>query len=347
MKYLIIIVASILILLPAQKVRGQQDCGLVLLDARDLYDAGIVEEVPNLLRECIAGGFSIEDLQEAYKLVINSYLYDGFPEKADSVMQMFLQVFPDYEPTSADPAEFQQLMDTYQTDPYLSIGILAGSNFSFPQMLESYGTSQPIVNRGGYRLATPGFQVSGLLNIRLFHNGELGIELQYRKNQITYQADPYPFTGYEYNEQQDLFSIPVSLSYIFSPNRVVKPYLRLGLSMDFLINATADGTRYYTETGDAIFKDVSIPQTKMTDQRARYNGTAFAGAGLRFKLSKSFIFLDARYCYSLAAANLGDSRYDNPDLNWLIYYVDNNFKVNYATVSIGYIRNFYNPKKKP
>jgi hypothetical protein len=113
-----------------------------------------------------------------------------------------------------------------------------------------------------------------------------------------------------------------------------------------MIAASAEATRFYTETGDAVFKDVTIPRTTVTEQRSRFNGQVFAGAGIRFKLSKSYLFFDARYCYSIMSANREDNRYLNPDLNWLIYYVDNNFRMNHAAISVGYIRNFYNPKKK-
>lgn len=336
-----------LFIIPLDSLQGQDDnCGILLLDARDLYDAGIVEEVPDLIKDCLMSGFSIEDLLEAYKLVINSYLFDGYPEKADSVMQAFLQVFPNYEPTAADPAEFQQLMETYQTDPYLSAGFMFGGNLSMPQLRESYGTSSPTLNKGSYPLSSLGFQVSGLLNVKLFHNAELGIELQFVRNQFSHKAQAYPFTSYVYNEQQNHVALPVSFAYMFSPNRVLKPYLRIGIKADYLISATASATRSYGETGDAVYKDVSTPNTDVTALRNNFNGMVFAGGGLRFKLSKSFVFIDARYCYSIMGANKGDKRYASPDLNWLIYYVDNDFQVNAFAFSIGYLRNFYNPKKK-
>jgi hypothetical protein len=238
-------------------------------------------------------------------------------------------------------------MATYDTEPYLSTGVSAGGNAVFPLLIESVGISDPLEDKGTYTLSSIGFQASGLMHIRLFHNAELGLELQYQRLQFSHVADPLPFTRYNYDEVQDHLSLPVSFIYMFSPNRIVKPYVRGGIQGDFLISATADITRSYLETGDAVFKDIKEASTKITDSRKRVNAYAFAGAGLRFKLSKSYLFLDARYSFGIRAVNKPESRYfPTQNFAWLTYYVDNDFRLTSAAISVGYIRNFYNPKKK-
>ena len=89
-----------------------------------------------------------------------------------------------------------------------------------------------------------------------------------------------------------------------------------------------------------------MTDTNVTDLRNRFNGFAFAGGGVRLKLSKSCVFLDARYLVGMLPVNDGGNRYAVPDLNWLIYYTDNDFRMTGVSFSVGYAINFYNPKKR-
>jgi hypothetical protein len=88
-------------------------CTQLLEDAREAYEGGMVELVPELLLDCIETGLSGTAKQEAYKLVINAYLFDYLPELADSLMGDFLDDFPDYRARSEDPAEFELLLNTH------------------------------------------------------------------------------------------------------------------------------------------------------------------------------------------------------------------------------------------
>ncbi len=90
------------------------DCTILLEDAREAYDAGMVELVPEFLLECIqSNGLTGEPRKEAYRLVINSYLFDYLPAEADSLMDGFVREFPDYRAGSSDPQEFVYLLDAH------------------------------------------------------------------------------------------------------------------------------------------------------------------------------------------------------------------------------------------
>ena len=80
-------------------------CPQLLEDAKEAYAAGMVELVPELLLPCLESGLSGVLLQEAYKLMINAYLFDYLPEQADSLMSDYLDEFPEYQSVPADPAE--------------------------------------------------------------------------------------------------------------------------------------------------------------------------------------------------------------------------------------------------
>jgi hypothetical protein len=89
--------------------QNEVGCESLLQDAREAYDGGMVELVPDLLGECLESGLSGQSLQDAYKLVINAYLFDYLPEDATAKMQDFIMKFPEYVPSGSDTREFAQL----------------------------------------------------------------------------------------------------------------------------------------------------------------------------------------------------------------------------------------------
>ena len=98
--------------LVAQDVVG---CTQLLEDAREAYAAGMVELVPELLLPCIEeSGFSGTAREEAYKLIINAYLFDYLPDEADKLMSAFLDENPNYEAQASDPSEFKLLLETHK-----------------------------------------------------------------------------------------------------------------------------------------------------------------------------------------------------------------------------------------
>jgi hypothetical protein len=87
-------------------------CTQLLEDAREAYAAGMVELVPELLLPCIESGL-VGDLRvEAYKLVINAYLFDYLPDQADLLMSDFLDENPEYVVSPSDTEEFKLLCET-------------------------------------------------------------------------------------------------------------------------------------------------------------------------------------------------------------------------------------------
>jgi hypothetical protein len=97
-------------------LRGQDMVGCLQLleDAKEAYAAGMVELVPELLNPCIESGLSGAPKIEAYKLVINAYLFDYLPDQADALMDKFLDENPSYKADPTDPAEFTLLLEAHQ-----------------------------------------------------------------------------------------------------------------------------------------------------------------------------------------------------------------------------------------
>ena len=110
------LLAPVLFLMHSLQAQDRVGCTQLLEDAREAYAAGMVELVPELLLPCLESGLTGTARQDAYKLVINAYLFDYLPEMADSLMSGFLDAFPDYQAAPSDPAEFALLLRSHQQE---------------------------------------------------------------------------------------------------------------------------------------------------------------------------------------------------------------------------------------
>jgi hypothetical protein len=351
--------------LQAQDVVG---CTQLLEDAKEAYAAGMVELVPELLLPCLEpGGLAGVPRQEAYKLVINAYLFDYLPEEADLMMDRFVEEFPAYRAQGTDPAEFVLLLESNLRErgidpsqqpvvaekeptvreqpqervrqevirpPFVygnSLGFQLGANGSFPQMVERYSVGDPAEDLGSFGFK-PGFQLGMTMNLRLGDAVETSFGLQYNRTSFTYTASPISFTSYEYVEHQNHLQIPASFIFKLNPrSRRVSVYIRAGLIGDYLISASGSGIRSYTQN----LKDVEVDNIKITDSRATLNLYGLGGLGIRIPLEKSFIFFESRFTSGVFLVNREENRYDNQDLVWLIYHVDSDFRMQQVSFLVG------------
>ncbi len=340
-------------------------CNQLLADAREAYSAGMVEIVPELLLPCLEpGGLTGTPKQEAYKLVINAYLFDYLPEEADSLMDRFVAEFPQYQTTGADPAEFTGLFESHlvamgiteevvtedpaDTEPVKeksekktkiktpfvyenSMGFILGVNGSFPQIIERYSVGNPVNSEGSFGMM-PGFQAGALMNLILNRSMEASFGLFYNQTKFRFTDTPFPFTSYDYEESQSHLQIPASIIFKLNPEtNGASLYLRFGIVGDYLLSATGQGTRSYVGSTEQVV----VGETTISDSRTRLNLLGNAGLGMRIPFEKSFMFMEAGFKAGLIKSNNAENRYKNDDLVWLLYHVDSDYRVLQFSFSAG------------
>ncbi|MCK5170420.1 MAG: hypothetical protein KAQ75_11125, partial [Bacteroidales bacterium] len=106
-----------LLLFSSIALAQQTDCAFKLEEAENLYETGILDSIPAMLRSCVIEGFDDDELIRAYKLLILTYLFEDYQEMAEFTMLKFLKKFPEYELKAIDQVEFKYLYNSYQTVP--------------------------------------------------------------------------------------------------------------------------------------------------------------------------------------------------------------------------------------
>ncbi len=352
-------------------------CTQLLEDAREAYSAGMVELVPELLLPCIESGLSGSSKVEAYKLVINAYLFDYLPDEADKLMSGFLDENPNYEALATDPAEFKLLLETHkqkraeeaaalaaaararqleeqaalskaeeqrkqenkvQGASALStekprMGLVVGVSGSRGMVMESFSVGDPNLDEGNYSIA-PGILVGGKVDLPVSKAVEIGIGLEYNRINLGYSASPYDFTSYKYHECENRIQLPLSMAVYMNPDGKTRVYFRLGAVTDYLISASAYGTRSYSETGTYL-RDVTLEKMSITDSRSRVNIHGMLGLGLSIPVKSAFLSVEACYTAGILQVNREETRYDNQDVLWILYHVDSDFRIDQLLLKIG------------
>ena len=357
--------------------QDQVGCTQLLEDAREAYAAGMVELVPELLLPCIKSGLTGSPKQEAYKLVINAFLFDYLPDEADKLMSEFLDEYPNYEASSSDPDEFKLLLEAHKqkkaeeaaalvaaararqleemaaqkkaaeqnkqgkkargssalNSEKPRIGFLVGITANKGMVMEPYSVGDPNLYEGKFSFS-PGFAVGGKLDLPVSKGIEIGIGLQYSRLNLSYSATPYDFTSYKYRECENRVQLPLSMAVYLNPGDQTRVFLRIGVVPDYLISASAYGTRTYIETGSYL-KDVELEKRSISGMRSRMNIQGLLGAGVAIPLQKAFLTLEAAYTAGFFQINKGENRYDNQDVLWILYHVDSDFRINQLLLNVG------------
>ncbi|HPM32943.1 MAG TPA: porin family protein, partial [Chryseolinea sp.] len=273
--------------------------------------------------------------------------------KADNAMLSLLQTDHYFEVNlKDDPAEFIALYRTFRTEPIYRIGAKVGANATQPNV-KSYLPSNDGESKYKMGIAfQSGFVGEFPIRKDLILSAEFNLQLKSfnYENVVSKQdlsADPsgppvildYTTTG---KEKQTWFSIPISIQYAFLKKNKLNPYIGLGLSVDYLGKATNTFSR--TKTDRTSYPEQS---EEITFQRNQFNVSALASAGIKLKVPNGFAVAEVRYIYGLTTITNSENLYD-------LYgksiptdgYVDALFSINSASITVGYVYNVFNPKKR-
>lgn len=317
----------------------ESSCVAKLKRAQELYELGKIVGLETQFLDCLEKGFNKEEKVQAYKLLVISNLYDDHLEKADDAFINLLKTDPEYKPNPVDdPKEFVHMFNKFRTEPIFSIGVKAGANLTSVNVLYTFGVNDADDIPGEYE-GQYNIQFGLTSDILIKNNFQVNVEALIYQKKISYSADLYDFTQLQADEKQTWLEFPVSLKYNFTQTRF-RPYVNAGMSFGLLMSAESELVRTISEK-----ENVTGPSVDVKDQRRTFIYSPFINIGGKYKVGYGYFFLDARFNLGIRNSVDTKDRYINDELLYRYGYLDDDYKLNNYTVSIGYIKNFYKPKK--
>jgi hypothetical protein len=320
---------------------AQSDCSKILQEARNLYDLGMIDQIPKMLAPCMQEGFTRSQKIEAYKLLILSYLFDDDQFDAEKTMTEFLKKYPEYEIMPNDPVEFIHLFETYRTTSEFSIGITAGLNLTNPRIIEPYSMLNNAkaefsnATLSGYQF---GLGAGRYVTERMMVN--LDLQLVQHRYSFTDKdtLGDRPDESYTFEENLKKISLPVTVIYEINDGKLLY-FIRAGASINYLLSVSG------LPSGINNKQPITGEITDMKTYRNTFYFNAIAGMGVHYKIPRGFISLDLRYNYGINNLVKSEKRFENTYLYSQFKYLDDDFSLHTFSFSIGYYFSFYNPKK--
>jgi len=325
-------------------IYAQEDCSFTLTKAQKLFDAGVIENIPQMLQPCIENGFTKEDKLQAQKLIILSYLFNNNIQEAEKAMLNFLHNNPEYEIQPADQAEFVQLFNTYRTLPIFTIGIKAGLNNSYIWQQSDFYTTNSKNENGTYKSTGTNFQFGISLTRFISEKFDINLETYYIQNGFVYNNPHLTETNsLNYTETQTRIEVP--LTTICTPVKYKKfsPYLRAGLSFSYLLSSTVSAiTTNLTDIGNPN----TGPNYSIKENRNPKQIFGIVGGGISYSLKRNNLFIELRYNFGLQNQVNNSNRFGLYDQLFHNLYEENDFHLSNLWFSIGWSYKFFKPEKK-
>ncbi len=338
MKYSLII-----LLLISFGASAQKSCVQKLREARSAYEDGNIHIIPDLLAACINDGFSKEEKTEALKLQTLAYTYMDESNQADESMLQLLKTNPEFQMDPAnDPQELIDLYATFRTKPLFRYGLKVGPNLSYGNAHSLNGaTNLNNTEQAGAYSSGLGFQVGLTVEAPFKNKFSLNLEAIYASRTIVFENSQLVpgISEIEASEALNTLDIPLSIQYHFIESKL-NPYLLVGGNVSLAVsnNLTIRRTiKDHQEVKENSFDIISM--------RENLQYGIHAGIGMKSRVGPGFFVLEARFNYGLNNISKQANIYDSPELIHDYYYTDSEHSVNSIAVNIGYLFNYYKPKK--
>ena len=337
----------------------------------------MVELVPELLLPCLEEGLVGESKMEAYKLVINAYLFDYLPELADSTMADFLADFPQYREAPDDQAEFVQLLRTHRSRQEAVVDETVTEVEETRPDPDPVETETPPVRDREPSITVAGQAMTGLgvyagtnitrpQLIEPFSTADpLAVEEGYSMafpgfllgatftlplsrsietginlhyNRTRINYADTPFTFTSYEYTEKQNRFQVPVTMNF----ILNPGKRSNvyLSVGLVPDLVISSNASATRTYTNTSSSVLLEKVDVSSSRKKMNLYGTTGMGIRTHFTESYFFVELRYQGGLFQDNKESFRYSNQEMVWMIYHVDSDFRIHQLNISAGLVWSF-------
>jgi hypothetical protein len=337
MRRILLFVSVIFMGLPA--MMAQNTCTEQLTQAQRSFDDGLLDDIPQMLENCMQDGFTKEEKTNAYKLLIQTYLFNEEPQKADEVMMQFLNEFPAYSIAVNDPKEFINLHSTYRTDPIFKIEVKTGMVFTTPYITDYFGPSDITAIKPDYQVRT-GFNLEANFINRLAGDFNYSAGLSFTVLRLGYLNQPYDYSTVEATLNHFYLGIPLAARYNCDLG-LLTLYANAGIEPVYLLSSTASITR----TDDIIGREPISGTEKFTDAHRMMDIRPFFSLGTNIDLGRDQ--LKVTFGYKFSVFNQLDPAEYYSDINQgsKYFYFEDDMLLHHGHLSLSYIRPIYQPKK--
>lgn len=292
---------------------------------------------------------------------------------------------PDSMGESYESYDLIYLANTFTRRPIFSMYFGGGANFTLVEQMQNYGTDNTsgVADHESYlnkfvlgANAQIGFELPLLYGFDLTLDATFGYRTfaysdslyssvsatnptAANSDLVTIAGKPLLYSTLGYQEDQFWIDVPLMIRYNIEKFHGFLPYVYAGGAVNFLAHAQLTGIERSTISeitgagGDVVQpKNIALTRTEnfltgsTVSMRTQVNWSLVAGAGVKFRLGRNFLYADFRYTRMFLNAVDVDNRYANRELLFNYAHVDNDFRIDNFAIHVGFVKAFYMPRKK-
>jgi hypothetical protein len=361
-RFLTGLIAALVIMGLSVNTLAQTDCAdpeATLKLAADEFDKGHFFSVPDLLLSCLSkGGFSRQQQERAYLILVQSYLILEDHQNADTYYLKVLQANPEYETQiGRDPVDLVYLSKKFTATPIFSWYFTAGTSFVLPKVI----ADNFAVNNASqqYKLGFGWLAGAGVI----WHQSDrISADVSVSFLSQSYQLEQSGlFSNDEIilRERMNSVSIPLTFSYMLTNNKKYRPYVGVGITTNLLLGANQNitlqnRTPILDLNNDQIgFTSQELNRTIQVRQRREpLNFQLHLTGGIKYKYKLNYFFAEATYGLGLinvvkrnTLIDSGTSGNSSLQPSFSLSHVDDYFSLNNVQLNVGFVKPLYKPRK--
>lgn len=327
------------------------DCAEVLNQAESEFTAGHFYGIPSLLKDCL-DKLTNEQKVRAYLILSQSYLLIDDPIGAENSYLKLLEANPEYVADEVkDAIDIFYLSKKFTATPIFTPHGGLGGNVALTRLIHRNSLNpydEIKKDRSGV-----GFQIEAGIDWNLSDHLSLTGEIQYAykvfKTTVDIAADPQVHTS---TEKQNWIDIPFYLKYRASTGQL-RPFGYAGFAFNLLLDSKVEltSTNKYPSLGGNSQTVSEGPDIDIAYMRNFLNRSLVLGGGVLYKIGRNYLYADVRYMPGLT--NLmkdknpyyEEGTYVMGDWETKYHWLSDDFRLDRASISIGYVYPLYHPRK--
>jgi hypothetical protein len=343
--------------LPTALAQGDTDCLTKLSHAESEFSAGRFIGIPEHLGDCLKGNrFSNEEKVRVNMLLAQVYLLTDNPNAADESYLRLLNANPEFVPSDLDPIDVIYLSKKFTSRPIFTPHIKMGINVTNQAIIYAQNVIATPDSTKLSRRVLPGFTVGGGVEWNITDNLGVGGEIFLSQKRFsTRMTGLFRHDDEQTVERQLWLDIPIYVRYGMNTGNI-RPFAYAGAAINLLLTASVEEQYNDRTPGTGLESGNVTPTPQLTRnimyKRNFFNRALVFGGGAKFKIGKDFLVVDLRYMPGLT--NVTNRKYNNyaskardeiDPSSWQFATIGDIFRVNNYSISLGYVRPLYNPRK--
>ena len=305
---------------------AQETCTEKLYRASILYDKGQIKEAINIALRC-TNEQNLSERWQAYRLLALCHIVNQKNNEARKYVQKMMEINPTYQISSTkDPLELAQMIKSFKIIPKFTAGLAlnVGGNITMPNLKGTFNGAdyqkKYTANNSWQMGLSLGYNLNEIISINS------GLLVSNKKYSINYTVEQWDIAV---KENITYLNLPLYAKFTSLPINKFSGFIDVGGYMGRLITANTD----FSRNSPSILGNFSNSNLNAEQRRNRLDYGMLYGIGALYNLGKVNLAIDVRYYLSYANITNANNRYNNEELFYNYYYIDDDLQLDNIAIS--------------